>query len=349
MGEEKLGTRIFELNEKEQAVPIEISPASFPQLGMKETEHVERWIRDEPQILGEELLIVGDQYAAWDKTKHRLDLLAIDRHGKVVVVEIKRDEKASGHDLQALRYAAYVSNLKLANLCETLVKFRTKYYRESLSEDQAERTIREFINDDERSPEEIDDDPMPRIILVATGFQVGVTATALWLRTVTDLDISCVQITPYQIDRKTILSSTILIPLPDEEEFKVSANKPTTSSKAATVSTLDLTKARYFVERIPTGKWASYGDVATFAGSSKGGMGVASWLMNSKDVPSTVYRILKSSGEVSPGWVADDEDLPKTVDEVRERLISEGVGFNLNTDRASQEDRWISSGWPEYP
>src|SRR4030042_2249488 len=52
-------------------------------------EHLEDWIDERPQLLGEPLLIFGRQVQIPD-TKDRLDLLAVDPHGMIVVVELKR-------------------------------------------------------------------------------------------------------------------------------------------------------------------------------------------------------------------------------------------------------------------
>ena len=57
-----------------------------------ERQHLEKWIEKNPDLLGEELLIITNEYDKFDKTKERLDLLALDKEGNVVVIELKRDD-----------------------------------------------------------------------------------------------------------------------------------------------------------------------------------------------------------------------------------------------------------------
>ena len=57
-----------------------------------ERQHLEKWVVKFPEILGEELLIITTEYDKFDKTKERLDLLVLDKTGKLVVVELKREE-----------------------------------------------------------------------------------------------------------------------------------------------------------------------------------------------------------------------------------------------------------------
>ena len=62
---------------------------TFSELDIKEREHIEEWIEEYPEMLGEELLIIAKEYDAFDKTNNRLDLLAIDKNGKLVIIELK--------------------------------------------------------------------------------------------------------------------------------------------------------------------------------------------------------------------------------------------------------------------
>jgi RecB family endonuclease NucS len=71
--------------------------------------HLEDWIADKPEILGETLLIIGRQIII-PEVKDRLDLLALDPNGNAVVIELKRGPMSDPIDMQALRYASYLSN-----------------------------------------------------------------------------------------------------------------------------------------------------------------------------------------------------------------------------------------------
>src|SRR5688572_14100026 len=103
---------LFELPGKQlTAVPKPVDPDSFTALGVLEVQHIEKWLAAVPEVLGEELLVITTQFAGFDKTKERSDILALDRAGRLVVIELKRDTSGSRQDLQALRYAAYCATL----------------------------------------------------------------------------------------------------------------------------------------------------------------------------------------------------------------------------------------------
>ncbi|WP_372909500.1 hypothetical protein [Salinigranum sp.] len=52
------------------------------ELGLRERDDLQEWVIEEPRILGEELLIVTSEYAGFENTLDRLDVLAIDRAGR---------------------------------------------------------------------------------------------------------------------------------------------------------------------------------------------------------------------------------------------------------------------------
>lgn len=58
---------------------------------------MQEWIADKPSILGENLLILQKEFDGFLNTNERLDLLALDESGKLVVIEKKLDD--SGKDV----------------------------------------------------------------------------------------------------------------------------------------------------------------------------------------------------------------------------------------------------------
>ena len=53
----------------------------------------------QPRHLGEDLLIIGKEFSGFDRTNERLDLLAVDEDGKLVIIELKRDHTGSRRPL----------------------------------------------------------------------------------------------------------------------------------------------------------------------------------------------------------------------------------------------------------
>ena len=92
----------------------------FSDLGFTERHHLQEWLANEPDALGEELLIIQKEFDGFDDTRERLDLLALDKNGNLVVIENKLDD--SGRDVvwQALKYASYSSNLSKFQITEIL-------------------------------------------------------------------------------------------------------------------------------------------------------------------------------------------------------------------------------------
>ena len=70
-------------------------------------EQLERWIKECPNILGEDLLVIDRQ--RYIENVGYLDLLCLDRSGKLVLVELKRDKAPREAVAQALDYASWLS------------------------------------------------------------------------------------------------------------------------------------------------------------------------------------------------------------------------------------------------
>jgi hypothetical protein len=87
--------------------PAKVKETKFKQEKLLE-EHLEDWIASDPSILGEPLLIFGRQVIIPD-IKDRLDLLAVDSAGAIVIIELKRGQLKDPVDIQSLRYASYMS------------------------------------------------------------------------------------------------------------------------------------------------------------------------------------------------------------------------------------------------
>ena len=197
------------------------SKASFTNLNLWERQHIEEWIRKAPDILGEDLLVVSAEFDRFSGSQDRLDVLAVDRQGNLVVVEIKRDPYAGYADLQAIRYAAMVSAMTVDKLAPHYLNYLQKSGgRDGATLEDAKNQIVEFVEAEDF--EELT--TKPRIILCSEGFSLEVTTTVLWLRQF-GVDMSCVQFTPYQVQGKIVIVPTKMIPLQTAEQYQVDIQK----------------------------------------------------------------------------------------------------------------------------
>ncbi len=106
---------------------------SFSSLGFRERDHLQEWLANNPQALTkkddkeDELLIIQKEFAGFDETNERLDLLAIDKKGNLVIIENKLDD--SGRDVvwQALKYAGYCANLRQESVVEIFQLYLTQH------------------------------------------------------------------------------------------------------------------------------------------------------------------------------------------------------------------------------
>jgi alkylated DNA nucleotide flippase Atl1 len=343
---EQRSVRLFSLGASVNGEPSFIEPATFKALEAEELKDIERWIKREPEILGEEIRILASQFSNWNKTSDRPDLLGLDRAGKLVVIEIKRDGSGRDQDLQAIRYASYVSTLSSDKVIELYQAYRAREHGEEVSLAEATEELEAFVYGEDGIAS-LDEDDSPRLVLVAAKFRPGVTSTVLWLRRSFDVDISCVQVEPYELNGEIVLTSTTLIPLPEAADFEVRMQSKRERGLAKKARPVDWEEAKAFIASIPTGRWTSYGDVAAAAGSPRAAQSIGTWLRNEKEGISLAYRVLRGKGKVSAGWTATDPKLPRTAEGVQTRLEDEGVEFKL--DKASQSQRWTPELWRASP
>jgi len=185
---------------------IEIPATTYSELNIRERFDIQEWIAGTPEILGEPLMIISKELIL--PSGRRLDLLAVDKEGALVVIELKRDNSGSDVEWQAIKYASYCSSFSHDEIY--------KYFAEYLGTDydDAQVKIEGFINCE---PEDINQ--RQRIMLVAKEFHSEVISAVLWLRE-SEIDIECIRVTPY-FDQKgeLFINPEIIIPLPEAKDY----------------------------------------------------------------------------------------------------------------------------------
>jgi len=100
--------------DKNELIPVD--ETTFKALGLRERKDLQEWIAKTPSVLGEELLIIQKEFDGFDDTNERLDLLALDKRGNVVVIENKLDDSGKDTVWQVLKYASYCSQLTIPQI-----------------------------------------------------------------------------------------------------------------------------------------------------------------------------------------------------------------------------------------
>src|SRR3954451_4759837 len=162
MASSRTSFELFSLSGGVQGTPARLEPATFSALGALELQDIERWIRERPLIVGEELKVITHQFAKFEGSKDRLDVLALDRAGRLVVIEVKRDTSGSYQDLQALRYAAFVSTFQAEQLADAHAAYIQKTEQRAVDPEDARRELEAFI--ESADLDVVDEDEQPRII-----------------------------------------------------------------------------------------------------------------------------------------------------------------------------------------
>ncbi|MFU0815180.1 MAG: DUF4268 domain-containing protein [Rahnella inusitata] len=199
-----------------------LQEVSFSSLGFTERYHLQEWLAKNPQALtresDDELLIIQKEFAGFDDTKERLDLLAIDKKGNLVIIENKLDD--SGRDVvwQALKYAGYCANLRKDQIIEIFQLYLDKEQPEEPR--PAAEVMAEFLEYESLDEVLINQIRTQRVMMVAANFRKEVTNTALWLMQF-GIRAQCFKVTPYRFNDDVFVDIRQVIPTPEAESYMI--------------------------------------------------------------------------------------------------------------------------------
>ena len=200
--------------DKEGNQLVTAEPTTFKEQKIKERQHLQEWIAKSPEVLGEPLLIIQKEFDGFDQTNERLDLLALDKKGKLVVIENKLDDSGKDVTWQAIKYASYCSSLSLEEIIEIYASYLGK------SKENAKDNLLSFFEIEDLDDIEINSENNQRMIFVAANFRKEVTSSVLWLRNF-GIEINCVKVSPYMYHGKLMVEFDQIIPIKEAEEYTI--------------------------------------------------------------------------------------------------------------------------------
>lgn len=177
--------------------------------GKKEKNDLEQWIKSNPQILGDDIVVIGEQIPT---SSGPLDFLGIDNSGNTVIVELKRDKLPREALAQAIDYASDVANWEIDRFRE-ICKSYTNQNLEDLLQERFESIAIEDLAINQAQ----------RLLLVGTAVEESLGRMIEWLSDNYSIGINAVVLNYAKTKQgDAILSRMVIIP---EEVEKQKANK----------------------------------------------------------------------------------------------------------------------------
>ena len=166
---------------------------------------IEKWIfqgsDEEPLLLpedvfGERFLKVARQVRT--REKKRADIIALDRRGNGVVIELKRDQGRLGVETQALQYLAAFSSLRGRGFVE--------HFAEEKSVETILKVFKKAFADEDVREEEIN--LKSRVVLLAQDFDPSLFSMGKWLGD-SSVAFKCIQFTPFCVGQSKFISFSV--------------------------------------------------------------------------------------------------------------------------------------------
>ena len=191
-----------------------LKTSSFQVEKIWERRDLQRLLKANIEVIAPDVMVIAEEFGEWDQSGRRIDLLAVDKNANLVVIELKRTDDGGHMELQAIRYAAMVSNMTWEHAKTTY----TKYLLDNKISFEAESRLCEFFGWDEPKEDEFAQEV--KIVLASANFSKEITTSVLWLNE-RDLDILCMRLSLHKLNDQLILSAEQIIPLPEAENYQI--------------------------------------------------------------------------------------------------------------------------------
>jgi hypothetical protein len=160
-------------------------------------------------VFGEELLLIRSQVLTSDKK--RADILAIDRQGNGVIIELKRDEGLAGVETQALQYLAAFAPYRGSNFVRQFGNHSAEF----------EEKLRQFLG-------EVPIDNLNRhhrVILMARSFDRALFSMGKWFGS-NGVAFRCIAYVPFAVGTERFVSFSVMFEQSPPEIFPLYFSSP---------------------------------------------------------------------------------------------------------------------------
>lgn len=209
---------------------VSAAPVTLAAVGLREHDHLQAWVLAHPEILGDDLMIITEEFNLWTtgsgvRDNDRLDVLAVDTGGRLVVAELKREKASDGVLNQVLNYGARVSRFSLDDLDDAYAR----HCAPTATSEEAKVQLREHAPT-------ISDESLAlgaRLVVLASSYSDAVTNLALYLLSY-GVPLTLLKFATYRTDSgQLVFTTSQLLPVPDAEEFMVRPRSGVATRSAA--------------------------------------------------------------------------------------------------------------------
>ncbi|PPL19214.1 hypothetical protein [Microterricola pindariensis] len=297
------GELVFTVNGATATAAI---PIGLAQAGLKERQHLQEWVIAHPEVLGSSIKIVAFEFGSWtghtgEKERDRLDVLALDGDGHLIVVELKRDKAPDTVEMQALKYAALVSRFTRDDLDRVHARYRTQTSGHEITASDAAAELDAWA--------EITEDSLrlPKIVLMATDFPQTVTATVVFLHQQLGLDIKLLVFQAYQTANDVLVTVSQHYPPPGIEEFVLSPE--VNEAQKAKTGKQNKQREANTVARLIRAEALEQGERFRFRTTTEPDAGLEEWFA---EEPARRYATWQEDSSLPLVWQADAQPYSPT-------------------------------------
>lgn len=184
---------------------------TLAECGKKERDHLEKWVKAEPKILGDDIKIIGEQIRT---SSGPIDYLGIDNKGNLVIIELKRDKLPREVLAQVIDYASDISRWDSDRISEVCVHYTGQSLDDFVSENFEDIDHESFLINNSQ-----------RLLLVGFSIDSSLSRMIEWLSDKYDLIINAILLKYVKTSQgDELISRTAIIP-EDIEKDKIDKKK----------------------------------------------------------------------------------------------------------------------------
>ncbi len=294
-------------------------PLELPKQRLDSEDRLETWIERDVGLLGMEVLIIGRQVRT--QFGGRIDLLAIDQEGDLLVIELKKDRTPRDIIAQVLDYASWVNGLNPKDVEAIAASYLKKPFPEAFM-DRFGKTIPDNIN------------ASHRLLVVASELDDSSERIVQYLSSECSLDINVVFFSCFQHNGEELIGRSWLMDPEEVEERSDSRRMPTWSG--------------FWYVNVGEGPHRNWDDCMKYGFLSAGQGKLYSDALKKLNVGDQIFAYLKGHGYVGFGTVTQEVVMAKEFRVGTQSLFNlplTQMGMKENADNPEMSEWVVGIKW----